>query len=120
MNSNSDFQIKVSYDLSVTILTGETKSNGIDLGGGTLAGVFLPSNYVGTGFSLEASNAIDGTYIPVSKDDGNPYAAASVALSEYVALNTEITKGLRFIKIVAATAQTTNDKTIRLATRSLS
>ena len=122
MNSNNDFQVKVSYELTALIDISEDNDDSVavDLGGGTLCGVFLPSNFDGTGFSLLACDTIDGTYSVVSKDDGTPYAAASVAAGEYVALNTEITKGLRFIKIKTASAQTTNDTIIKLATRGIS
>ncbi len=121
MNSNADFQIKTSYDLVALIDISEDTDDSVpvDLGGGVLTGVFLPSNFDGTGFSLYACDTLDGTYSVVTAADGTPYAVASVAAGEYVALNTEITKGIRFLKIKTASAQTTTDTLIKLATRSL-
>jgi hypothetical protein len=121
MPSVSDFQPKASYP-SATIASGASTSAAIDLHGCELCGVFLPATFDGTTLKLQAAPAYDGTYVTV---ENGAASSADVTLtasahSKYVPLaaaDRDAVRGLRFIKFVAGTGQTTTDTILTLAVK---
>lgn len=120
---SSQYSAKVNYDLTSTIViaTSTTVSPAIDLYGTQLVGIFIPSTFDGTALTFTASSAIDGTYVAVDVDNTSASAyTVTTSASKYVPLmGTQIFQGLRYIKIVTSSAQTTTDTTFTLATRPL-
>lgn len=104
------------YTQTATIAVGGNRSEAIDLKGMNLAGFLLPSNFDGTTLKLEMSDALDGTYIPVHASGVE--VSYTVAASKYIAVdNLAVTAGLRYIKLVTGSNQTTTDTVIKLALR---
>lgn len=121
MSKSKDFARRNCFDLSATItIATDTKiSNAVDLKGTTLVGVFLPSTFDGTAFTILTCDTPDGTYLDALDAAGNAIGGASVAASKYVALDPAKTQGLRYIKIKSTSDQTTTNTVIPLATRSI-
>jgi hypothetical protein len=118
MPSSSNFQPNDSYDLSATIASGQTASDVIDLGGTDLCGLFIPSTFDGTTLTLQASQTASGTFVTV-QSGGSDYTLTTAA-SKYTPIeNLAVVAGLRFIKLVAGTAQSTTDTVIGLAARAI-
>lgn len=119
MTSERFYQSTKYYDLTATIASGQTESAAIDLHGTELMGMFIPSTFDGTTLTLQAAPALDGTYVAVQDGFGSD-VSFTVAASKYIAIsNLTATAGLRFIKLVAGTSQSTTDTVITLSVRSL-
>lgn len=121
MPSASQFQPVVCSDLTATIASGQTTSGAVDLGGTMLCGVFLPATFDGTTLKLQAAPTIDGTYVAVENGAGTPAEITLTASghSKYVPVKEAdfpLMRGLRFIKLVAGSSQTSTDTVITLAT----
>lgn len=119
--SSSNFQPQTNYDLTATITVGGTTSGEVDLGGTMLVGVFLPSTFDGTTLKISAATASGGTFVTVETGAGTPadVTITGSAASKFVPLaaaDRDIVRGLRFIKLVAGSTQTTTDTVITLAT----
>ncbi len=126
MPNTSDFQARVCYDkvATITIASSTTISDAVDLGGCSLVGLFLPATFDGTTLTLQACSTIDGTYVAVEDGAASPavITLSATAHSKYIALSAAVQdqlRGLRFIKLVCGTAQTTTNTLITLATRPL-
>lgn len=116
MTSERNYPSSKIYDKSATIASGQTLSEAIDTQGTQLTGLFIPSTFDGTTLYIQAATDIDGTYgrIQVSGSD----FALTVSAGKPVAIeNLAVTAGFQFIKLEAATAQTTTDTVITLALR---
>ena len=119
MTSEANYINDKFYDLTTTIVVGQTDSAAIDLSGLELVGFFIPSNFTATSISLQVAPVNTGTYVPVQDGYGSTYSL-TVAASKYVPIsNFNIVAGLRFIKLTAGTAQASTDAVITLAIRSL-
>lgn len=107
MANKWDYQDKLAF-VNMTITTGEatTPTDGVDLIGMSLVGVFIPSTFDGTAITLTACNTQGGTYLPVYDKAGNAYTITTAA-SRYVYFNPADFAGIRFIKFVTGTSQTT-------------
>ena len=104
------------FDLTAVIASGQTTSQAIDVSGTTLCGLFIPASLTGTAVSLQASNAIGGTYVTVQDGAGNDLSL-TVTLSRYIPINNlAITAGLRFIQVVSNASEAAT-RAITLATR---
>ena len=119
--ASSSYQPQVNYDLSATIASGQTTSAEVDLGGTMLVGVFLPASFDGTTLKISAASAAGGTFITVENGAGTPADVTLTASghSKFVPLaaaDRDAVRGLRFIKLVAGSSQTTTDTVITLAT----
>lgn len=97
-------QPKINND-TVTIATGQTTSDGIDLQGMTLCGLYLPSAFDGSTISFQASETEDGTFVQVLDTDGSVLTLAGLSASKYVKVAPADFAGIRFLKLVAG-AQT--------------
>lgn len=123
--ASSNYQSKVSYEtVTITIADSTTVSEAKDLQGTTVVGIFLPSTFDGTALTFQASSTIDGTYVAVEDGAGTPatITLTASAASKYIALSAAIQdqlRGLRFIKVVTSSAQTTTNTILTLALRPL-
>ena len=123
MTSASNFQPVVAYE-TVTIATSGTVSGAIDLHGCTPVGIFLPSTFDGTTIKFQAATTLDGTYVAVEDGAGTPaeITLTASAASKYIAISAAIQeqlRGIRFLKLVAGSTQTSTDTIITLALRPL-
>lgn len=107
------------YTLSATVAVGGTTSAEVDLKGQVLVGIFVPSTFDGTTITLTAATASGGTFVTVQDSDGSSSAfTITTTASRYVPIdNLAITAGLRFVKLVCGSSQTTTDTVFTLATR---
>jgi len=119
MSSEKQFPADKFYDLTATINVAATESEVLDLSGLELAGVFVPYNFDGTTLTLKAATSSTGTFVPVTDASGATYTLTT-APSKYAAIsNLAITAGLRFIKLVAGTAQATDATVFTLSLRAV-
>lgn len=103
---------------SVIIANSTTVSAEIDLADYDLVGIFAPSTMDGTDITFTASETSGGTFVPVAASNAASTAYKIVtAPSTYTPIDPDVFTGLRYIKLVAATAQTTTDTLFRLALR---
>lgn len=89
---------------NVVIAINETKSAVINLAGMCLSGIILPSAFTGTTLTFEASDAEDGTFVPVKKADGNSLSYA-VAQATYVIIDPRDFQGITHLKIVSGSSE---------------
>lgn len=109
----------VNSEIQATVSVSGTASDEIDLGGDQLVGIFVPSTFDGTNITLTASPTSGGTFVAVQNGDGDSGAyTITTTASRFVPIdNLAITAGLRFVKLVCATAQSTSPTIFTLATR---
>lgn len=108
------------YDTTATIViaSSTTVSAAVDLDKYDLVGIFCPSTMEGTNLTFTAAITAAGTYVPVAASNAAATAYTIVsAASTYTPINPDVFKGLRYIKITAATVQTTTDTVFTLALR---
>lgn len=102
--------------LPITILSGSTTTtNGIDLGECRLTGITLPATFDGTALTFTQADSYAGTYYTVNNGAGD--LSLTVAASKYIGFNqdnSEIFKGIRYLKPVCGTSQSTTDTIIIL------
>lgn len=117
LRKSVQFQGKVCSDLTVTILDGQTESDGVQLGGTSLVAIDIPAGFDGTALTFQVSS--DGTNYKTYKrmSDGAAVAAVVGADAAYAAGYFDF-GGYEWIKLVAGTSQT-GDITITLKTRPL-
>jgi hypothetical protein len=90
-----------------------------DIGGDTLVGLVLPSNYTTAAITFQVSTD-NSTFVALYNQSGQVTIAATEAVaSRAVALDPTDWHGWRYIQIATGTAQTSDDKTITLITRPL-
>lgn len=80
----------------------------VDLGGGTLCGVFISTDtHKGTSISFSASPTSNGTFHNVLTSTGETVSISGVSTQEvrYYAVNATNYMGLRFIKLVSSSTQ---------------
>lgn len=106
----------VQYDLTATIATSGTTSGAVDLGNRKLVSIFLPSTFDGTTITFTASTTLGGTYVAVLNPLSGAAVSYTVAASRVININPADFAGLRFIKIVAGTTQSTTDTILTLGT----
>ena len=117
--SASQYQPNDAYDQLATIAVSGTTSGAIDMRGVDLAGVFIPAEFDGTTLTITASTSLTGTYVTVQDGAGSTLTLTTTA-SRYMPIsNLALVSGLRYIKLVAGTSQTTTDTVFTLALRPL-
>ncbi len=116
MPISTQYQPVLSNDLTAIIASGQTTSGEIDLNGNTLCGLFLPSTFDGSAITFEAAHTSGGTYVAVQDGAGNA-VSKTVSASKYITLNPADFAGIRFLRLVAGTAQSATDTVITLAVR---
>lgn len=110
----SDYLNKLRTDRTITIDVDETESQPFDLGELTLLGIFLPDDLTATAITFRASPSVDGTYVDVFDDEGNPISV-TVGAGTYVALDPSIFAGIPFIQLVGDSPQSTTPAVIIVA-----
>lgn len=93
----------VNRAATVTIASGQTVSNGIDIGDQQIVGVITPATLTGVAITFQGSH--DGiTYKAVTKEDGTNYSI-TVAASRYVMIPPTALPGVRFVKLVSGAVE---------------
>ena len=116
---SENYQPVVNADLTATVTVGGTTTGAVDLGGTQLVGIFVPSTFDGTTITIQAAPTLGGTYVPVQNGvlSASAYTITTTA-GQFVPIdNLAILAGVRFIKLVCGTSQTTTDTVFTLATR---
>jgi hypothetical protein len=121
MPNAQEFQPKACYP-TATITVGGTTSGEVDLHGCELCGVFLPPTFDGTTLTITASPTSGGTFVTVENGAASPanVTLTGSAASKYVPLaaaDRDAVRGLRFIKLVTGSTQTTTDTILTLAVK---
>lgn len=86
----------------VVIANGATDSTAVDLGEGVLCGLQF-ATMTSTAMTLHSADAIDGTFALVLLRSGA--FSITMATDRYITLLSEETRGLRFIKLIAGSAE---------------
>jgi selenophosphate synthase len=110
-----------NYLVTATVTATGTTTPEVDLANFDLVGIFVPSTFDGTTITLTAATATGGTFVAVSADNtaSTSYTITTTA-SKYAPINPVVTQGLRFIKLVCGSSQTTTDTIFTLALRAKS
>lgn len=118
MAQSHQFQPVVTTNLTATLTDGNTESDAIDLSGTTLTALEIPASFEGAALTLQAASSEAGTYYEVCNSNGTPVTITAAA-SRIITLDPAQMAGLRYIKLVADTAQT-GDVSLTLMTRPVS
>lgn len=94
----NDYQSKTDFSKTVTIKSGEAISEAINLGGMTLVGFFMPSNWTNSKIELLSSYKIDGPYVDVYNDLG-ALTEMIVDTNRQVEIDPAKTVGIQFLKL---------------------
>lgn len=113
----TNYQPNDVYTLTATVASGQTVSGAIDLMGTDLTGIFVPAEFDGTTITLQAATSLAGTYVAVQDGAGNAVTLTTTA-SRYVPIsNLALITGLRYVKLVCGSSQTTTDSVFTIAAR---
>lgn len=112
------FPLKLTFDKTVTISDTEATSDAVDLGGNTLVGITIPTGFDGTAITFSVATSIDGTYRSWYKDGSA--LSKTVTANIATALDPADFAGVRYLKIVSGTNQSSGDVTLTLHTRPVS
>ena len=112
-----DYNSKISLQgQNVTISSGGTKSNALDVGGHGLVGMIMPAAFTGTSVTFEGS--WDGTnFFPIYNTDGTQFSA-TVSTSRLIAFAPSDFVSCRLVKIVSSSTEGA-DRVINLIIRGL-
>ncbi len=88
---------------TVTIASGQTVSNGVDIHDAVVVGIITPAALTGVALTFQGSHD-NVTYKAVTKVDGTAYTV-TVAASKYVVIPSNDLGGMRFLKVVSGTAE---------------
>lgn len=114
----SDLRPLVSFDRTATVAAGGTTSQLVDLDGETLVGIFVPSTFDGTQFTLKASPLASATPSTVQAAvTADTAFTVTTAAGRYVPIDPAIAAGIRHVQIVCTTSQSSTDTVFTLATR---
>ncbi len=116
MAESKQFQSVLCFDKFLTILDGQTTSDGIDLAGTEVVAMRFPAGFDGTTMQILSGEKVDGTYISVKNTAGTVLAPTPAANSQMEFVPSDLV-GVRFLKVVCG-AQT-GDVQITLVTRPL-
>lgn len=108
--------------LSVTILSGATQSNAIDIPDDYgVVGVHMPAAFTGTSLTIQVAPTLTGTY-GAAQSSNTATTAHSIAVTagQYAPIteNIAIVAGWRFLKLTSNGAEAA-DRVIKLAIRPL-
>jgi len=115
-NVQIEWGTKRTQFLPLTLKNGTTTTDAIDLMGWTLDGVASPAGGFAGALTIQASDKVDGTYLP-AKDDGGTALAITAVAGVYVVLSEAALwkmRGLRYVKLTFADPGA--DKAITLVT----
>lgn len=106
----------VNPSATVTILSGATVSNAVDLGEMCLCGIQTPAALTSITFTFQGSSD-NVTFCPITSQDGTAITAV-VAASKLLMLAPSNFAGVRYLKVVAGSAEGA-DRTIILLVRAV-
>lgn len=87
-----------------SILSGQTKSVAMDLGGLTLVGILLRA-FTGTALTFEVCDTIDGAFVPLKSTTSGSALSYTVAQNTYAAIDPKDFQGVNFLKLVSGGAE---------------
>lgn len=105
--------------INVTIANGQTTSAEIDLSGLQLVGVWIPAAITGTTMTFTAATATGGTFSTIYEVAGAASYSITIGASRFIPIDPRVFSGLRYIKLVAGSAQAA-DRVITITARPLS
>lgn len=104
------FKIRYPQEQTVTITVDGTTSAEIDLSNYDLVGLSTPSTFDGTTITFTGSATTGGTFYPVAASNAASTAyTITTTASIFTPINPDVFTGLRFIKVVCGSTQTTTD-----------
>ncbi len=115
--SSTQYQPNDAYNATATVASSGTTSEAIDLAGTDLVGIFVPSTFDGTTITLQASTAIDGTFVEVQDGEGSALTITTAASKFAPIPNLATIAGIRYLKLVTGTSQSTTSTVFTLALR---
>ncbi len=102
---------------NVTITVSTTTSAEVDLSNQILIGIITPSTFDGTAISFTGAPAAGGTHYPLAASNGASTAyAITTTASIFTPIDPTVTRGVRFIKAVCGTSQSTTDTVLIFVT----
>lgn len=98
-----------------------TKSDPIELYGQVLVGFYTPGTLSSTAFTFEASDRIDGTYVPVKNSSGSAISFTVAASGYYGFSEDQIAafQGVQCLKVVGGSSEAAG-RQVKLCVRELS
>lgn len=107
-----------STTATIVIATSTTVSPEVDLADYDLVGLITPATFDGTAITFTGAIATSGTFVPVAASNAAATAyTITTAASTLTPINPDIFAGIRFIKVVTSSAQTTTDTIFTLLLR---
>ncbi|GEM_PF-3214149 len=104
MAESTQFQPIITSNLTATIADTATESGAIDLSGTTLSALAFPAEFDGAAVTLKAASSAAGAFIDVH-DMAGAQVSITASASRMTVIEPAKVAGLRFIKLVADTAQ---------------
>lgn len=101
---------------TLTIASGQTTSDAIDLGSMGLVGFLMPSAFTGTSITFTGAFSDSDTYTALYNADNNAFSI-TVAVDRYYMLNPADFIGTRFVKFVSGSSEGA-ERTLKVITRS--
>ena len=94
----NNYQPKTTFEKALTISTGQSTSPALDLRGTMIVGIIMPPEWTAAKLSFESSNKLDGTYVPVYKDDGTLLVVEADS-SRHIVIRPINTASIQFLKL---------------------
>ena len=85
------------------ILSGQSLSAAVDLGGRVLCGIAFPAAWTAAGITFQGSTTLAGTYVDLYTETAE-ISATSAAASRYVGLDSSYFFGINFLKVRSGTS----------------
>lgn len=103
---------------TATVAVNGTTTDEIDLGRGQqLVGIFIPSTFDGTTLTITAAPESGGTFVTVQDGYGSTLTLTTTASRFVPIANISLVAGLRYIKLVCGSTQTTTATVFTIVTR---
>lgn len=108
----------ISYEKTVTILSGQTVSSTVNIGGMSFVGIILPAQFTGTVLTMQMSTGEnDPTFRAVTDFDGTP-VTLTVSANKYVKMDPANFAGLFNVQFISnAAGGEAADRTIIICAR---
>lgn len=95
------YQGLMNPGIPIKILSGQSTSAPIPMGGFTLCGIKMPDAFTGTSLTFLACESIDGEFLPIY--DSVARVSYAVGVDRYVAIDPADFQGVLFLQIVSST-----------------
>jgi hypothetical protein len=97
--------------LADTIASGTTTAE-FNLKGGTLCGIYTPASISSTSMTITAATSSGGTFLPVRDPETGTAYTITIAASGYYYIPPQISAGLKYLKLVCGSSETSKTFTI--------